>query len=107
MFFVDQFFHIKCIFLPNPLKNIFCFFVNLATPLGPNQQGEILVKGPQVTKGYHNKPEETKNSFLDGWFRTGDMAYFNEDRFLFITDRLKELIKVRLYWVKGDDNDDI
>lgn len=64
------------------------------TPLGPNQQGELLVKGPQVMKGYHNKPEETQNSFLDGWLRTGDMAYYNEDRFFFITDRLKELIKV-------------
>lgn len=69
-------------------------------PLGPNQQGELLVRGPQVMKGYLNRPEE--NVFLDGWFRTGDMMYYNEQGFLFITDRLKELIKVKGFQVSVD-----
>ncbi|KAL3280184.1 hypothetical protein HHI36_017684 [Cryptolaemus montrouzieri] len=66
------------------------------TPLGPNLTGELLIKGPQVMKGYHNKPEETKKVFTeDGWFKSGDLGHFNKDGFLFITDRLKELIKVK------------
>lgn len=70
------------------------------TPLGPNQLGELLVKGPQVTKGYLNRPEETEKMFLDGWMRTGDMMYYNEKGFLFVKDRLKELIKVKGYQVR-------
>lgn len=66
-------------------------------PLGPNQQGELLVRGPQVMKGYFNRTEE--NVFLDGWLRTGDMMYYNKQGFLFITDRLKELIKVKGFQV--------
>ncbi|CAG9822644.1 unnamed protein product [Phaedon cochleariae] len=69
------------------------------TPLGANQSGELLVKGPQVMRGYHNRPEETEKSFLDGWFRTGDLGHFNEEGFMFITDRLKELIKVKGFQV--------
>ena len=77
------------------------------TPLGVNATGELLVKGPQVMKGYHNKAEETKNAFLDGWFRTGDIAYYNEDRVLFITDRLKELIKVKGFQVPPAELEEI
>lgn len=68
-------------------------------PLGPNEMGELLVRGPQVMKGYYNRPEE--NVFLDGWFRTGDMVYYNDQGFLFITDRLKELIKVKGFQVSN------
>lgn len=66
----------------------------LGKALGPNQEGELLVKGPQVMKGYYKRPEETEKSFMDGWFKTGDIAYYNDDGFFFITERLKELIKV-------------
>lgn len=61
-------------------------------PVG--EEGELLVKGPNVTRGYFNMPEETERAFMDGWFRTGDIGYCNVDGFIFITDRLKELIKV-------------
>lgn len=60
------------------------------------EKGEILAKGPQVTRGYYNRPEETNNAFLDGWLRTGDIGYCNNDGNIFITDRLKELIKVSI-----------
>ncbi|XP_022913348.1 uncharacterized protein [Onthophagus taurus] len=67
--------------------------------LGPNQTGELLVKGPQVMQGYHNKPKETEETFIDGWLRTGDMVYYNEDLLFFIADRIKELIKVKGFQV--------
>ncbi|CAG9822643.1 unnamed protein product [Phaedon cochleariae] len=69
------------------------------TPLGMNQSGELLVKGPQVMRGYYNRPEETEKSFLNGWFRTGDLGHFNDEGCMFITDRLKELIKVKGFQV--------
>ncbi|XP_057661159.1 uncharacterized protein LOC130896841 [Diorhabda carinulata] len=76
-------------------------------PLGPNQQGELILKGPQVMKGYYNRPEETKNVFLNGWLRTGDLGYYNDEKLLFITDRLKELIKVRGFQVAPAELEEI
>lgn len=62
--------------------------------MGPHQSGELLIKGPQVMKSYHNKPEDTTNAFLDGWLRTGDLGHYNDKEVFYLTDRLKELIKV-------------
>jgi acyl-CoA synthetase (AMP-forming)/AMP-acid ligase II len=58
----------------------------------PNQEGELIVRGPHVMPGYHNKPEETRNALRDGWYHTGDLARSDENGFLTITGRLKELI---------------
>lgn len=83
--------------IPNTEVKVVAVDDPTGTPLGPNEQGELFVKGPQVMKGYYKRPEE--NAFLDGWLRTGDMMYYNEDGYLFITDRLKELIKVKGFQV--------
>ena len=60
--------------------------------VAPNQEGELIVRGPNVMPGYHNKPEETRNVLREGWYHTGDLARSDDDGFLTITGRLKELI---------------
>jgi long-chain acyl-CoA synthetase len=57
------------------------------------EDGEILVRGPSVFKGYWNRPEDTANAFLGDWFKTGDIGNIDSEGFLSITDRKKDLIK--------------
>ena len=57
------------------------------------EDGEILVRGPSVFKGYWKRPEETQNAFVDGWFRTGDIGNIDREGYLSVTDRKKDLIK--------------
>ncbi|MCS4484161.1 AMP-dependent synthetase/ligase [Gleimia sp. 6138-11-ORH1] len=57
-----------------------------------SDEGEILVKGPTVFRGYHNMPAETDECFTQGWFKTGDIGYLDRDGYLRITGRAKELI---------------
>ena len=64
---------------------------NLEVRIAPD--GEVLVKGPSIFKGYWNLPDETRNAFEDGWFKTGDIGNIDSDGFLSITDRKKDLIK--------------
>jgi long-chain acyl-CoA synthetase len=57
------------------------------------EDGEILVKGKTVCSGYYKKPEITENSFVDGWFRTGDAGKLVDGKHLYMTDRIKDLFK--------------
>jgi acyl-CoA synthetase (AMP-forming)/AMP-acid ligase II len=61
-------------------------------PLPPGTPGEICVGGPTVIEGYEHNDEANAKAFRDGWYRTGDEGYFDEDGFLFITGRLSEVV---------------
>ncbi|CAH0344008.1 long-chain fatty acid--CoA ligase [Bacillus sp. CECT 9360] len=60
--------------------------------LPPKAVGEIVFRGPNAMKSYYKKPQETENSIKDGWLYTGDLAYQDEDGYIFIVDRKKDLI---------------
>ena len=61
--------------------------------LAPNQVGEFIIRAPNLMKGYWGKPTETANTIRDGWLYTGDLGYMDEDGYMFIVDRKKDLIK--------------
>jgi steroid-24-oyl-CoA synthetase len=62
------------------------------------ERGELCIKSPANILGYWNKPEATAEAFVDGWFHTGDVAYLDEDGFVYIVDRIKEII------IRGGEN---
>ncbi|MFP5219420.1 MAG: class I adenylate-forming enzyme family protein [Actinomycetes bacterium] len=62
------------------------------TPLGPGEDGEICVRGPLVMQGYWQQPEATAAVVRDGWFHTGDVGHLDEDGWLHVVDRIKDLV---------------
>lgn len=85
-----------------PFPDVDCRIVSLedeVTVLPPGEIGELVIRGPQVMKGYHNMPTETANTLRDGWLYTGDIARMDEDGYFYIVDRKKELIKPGGYQV--------
>jgi long-chain acyl-CoA synthetase len=63
---------------------------NEVAPLG--ERGELQVRGPQVMLGYYDNPDATHDAFMDGWLRTGDVGFIDDDGFVFLVDRIKDLI---------------
>jgi acyl-CoA synthetase (AMP-forming)/AMP-acid ligase II len=84
-----------------PHFGVDCRIVNVDTrqelPIG--EEGELVVKGPMVTKGYWNNPEETEKVLQDGWLATGDIARMDHDGYFYIVERIKDMIKASGYSV--------
>lgn len=70
---------------------------NLSKALPIEERGEVFIKGPQVMQGYWGRDEATKETIIDGWLRTGDVGFMDHDGYVFLTDRLKEIIIVSGY----------
>jgi acyl-CoA synthetase (AMP-forming)/AMP-acid ligase II len=85
-----------------PAPNTECKLIDPATgaELGPNQEGEVCVRGPQIMKGYLNNAAATARTIdADDWLHTGDIGYADEDGHFYIVDRVKELIKYKGFQV--------
>ena len=79
-----------------PVPDVECRIVSLedgVTCLPPGEAGELILRGPQVMKGYHQRPDETRLVLRDGWLYTGDIARMDMDGYFYLVDRKKELIK--------------
>ena len=93
-----------------PVSDTDCRIVDVDTgtkdmPLG--ESGEILLKGPQVTGGYYKQPEETADAIRDGWLYTGDIGYMDDEGYLFIVDRKKDMIIAGGYNIYPRDIDEV
>jgi len=75
--------------------------------LPPGEVGELIIKGPQIMKGYWKMPEETKEVLRKGWLYTGDIGKMDEDGYFYITDRKKDLIKYKGYSVYPRELEDL
>ena len=78
--------------LPLPGTDIRFVDIDTGKEVGIGENGELQVKGAQIMAGYYNNPEATKEAFQDGWLRTGDVGHMDEDGYVFLVDRIKDLI---------------
>ena len=93
-----------------PVPDTDCRIVDLETgekDLTIGEAGEIILKGPQVTQGYYKRPDETAKAIIDGWFYTGDIGYMDEDGYLYIVDRKKDMIIAGGYNIYPRDIDEV
>ncbi|HEY3363828.1 MAG TPA: long-chain fatty acid--CoA ligase [Symbiobacteriaceae bacterium] len=78
--------------LPYPDTEVRVVDLTTGADVELGHEGEILLKGPQVMKGYWNRPQETTDTFVDGWLRTGDIGKQDEDGYLYLVDRMKDMV---------------
>jgi long-chain acyl-CoA synthetase len=93
-----------------PLSDTDCKIVDLETgsrELPPGEEGELCIKGPQVMKGYWNRPEETSQTIRGGWLYTGDIARMDSDGYFYIVDRKKDMIICEGFNVYPQEIDDL
>jgi len=83
---------------PVPVADLRIVAADGVTELATGEVGELWAKGPQIVKGYWNRPEATAETFVDGWVRTGDLARLDAEGFLTIVDRAKDMI------IRGGEN---
>jgi long-chain acyl-CoA synthetase len=76
-------------------------------PLAPGEEGELVIRGPQVASGYWNRPDETARAFENGWLYTGDIGYMDDEGYFFITDRKKDMVLVGGYNVYPREVDEV
>ena len=92
--------------LPLPDTDVKLVDVETGEEVPVGQPGEICLKGPQITKRYYKKPEATAKTYIDGWLHTGDVGVFDEDGYLTIVDRTKDMLIVsgfKVYSVHVED----
>ncbi len=93
-----------------PLPDVTCRIVAVDNPeidVGAGEAGELLLRGPQVMCGYHQRPEESRDIFVNGWLRTGDIVRMDEDGYFYILGRKKDLIKVGGFQVWPTEIEDV
>ena len=93
-----------------PISDTLCRIVDLENgtqDMQVGERGELIVKGPQIMRGYKGKPEETANTLKDGWIYTGDIATMDEDGYFYIVDRKKDMIISGGYNVYPRDIDEV
>jgi len=78
--------------VPWPDTDAAIFSMETGERLSAGEIGEIAIKGPQVMKGYWNRPEDTAQTLRDGWLLTGDLGYMDEDGYFYVVDRKKDMI---------------
>ncbi len=82
--------------MPVPNTEVMIVDTESGKPLNQGESGEIWIRGPQIMKGYLGRPDATAESIdAEGWYRTGDIGYVDDDGYFFAVDRLKELIKYK------------
>ncbi|MFW5770886.1 MAG: AMP-binding enzyme, partial [Spirochaetota bacterium] len=75
--------------------------------VGPDEPGEVIIKGPQVMVGYYNMPEETEKTLKNGWLYTGDIGKLDENGYFYIVDRKKDMIIAGGYNIYPRDIDEV
>jgi acyl-CoA synthetase (AMP-forming)/AMP-acid ligase II len=83
---------------PVPVSDLKIMSPDGARELPVGEVGELWARGPQIVKGYWNKPQASAETFVDGWVRTGDLARLDEEGFCYIVDRAKDMI------IRGGEN---